>query len=426
MEKGFEQEFSPLKGKKVLIACSTGIDSMVLLDIALKLLEKKNIGIIHIHHNRRKQSDTEETFIKEYAKTNNIPLYFKKLPQYEGSNFQAWAREERYHFFTEIAKENNYEYILLAHHADDNFETIIMRLLKSSSLKGYSGIDQLTEINGIKIYRPLLSISKDEIKAYTKDNQIVYFEDDSNNHDDYKRNRIRHYVLPNLKEENPNWVDAINNYHKTLNNANDIIENILNDFINNKVKIYTFNHLLVKEFMIKDFIEINDFIKEQVIFRLNKNNNFSKKTINELIRQIISPKEKIINNLTNNLHLIKEYGKCQLVSGEFDLTSFSLKIEKEGQYLLKNNCQIIVNNNICEFIIDDYCESYPIKKLPITIRTKQEGDKISLKTGTISISDFLTNHKVPYISRINTMIIENENQEIIRICYYQKEEDVNG
>ncbi len=426
MEKRIIERFSLLKDKKVLIACSTGVDSMVLLDMAVKLLDNRHIGIIHIHHNRRIESDQEEKFIKAYAKEKNIPFYFKKLEKYDGSNFQAWAREQRYNFFIETAKNNGYDYVLLAHHIDDNFETILMRLLKSSSLKGYAGIDELILYQGISIYRPLLPFSKEEIKKYALEHQITYFEDDSNNHDDYKRNRIRHNIIPSLKEENPNWVDAINNYANTLKNASRIIENELQSFLSKKVKEYSFIHLFIKEFELSDFLDLDCFIKEQLLFRITKTETLSKRTINELIKQLTSSKDKIINHISNNLLLVKEYGKIMFVFGNIPNYEITKTINEDGTYHLMNNCQIIVNNNICEFKIDDFQDSYQIKNLPITIRTKKEGDKISLKTGTITISDFFTNHKVPYLSRLNAMILENDNKEIIRIFYYKKEEDING
>lgn len=426
MEKIIIERFSLLKDKKVLIACSTGIDSMALLDMAVKLLDNRHIGIIHIHHNRRIESDQEEEFIKAYAKEKNIPLYFKKLEKYSGSNFQAWAREQRYHFFVETAKNNGYDYVLLAHHADDNLETILMRLLKSSSLKGYAGIDDLVLYQGISIYRPLLPISKEEIKEYAAVHKITYFEDDSNNHDDYKRNRIRHNVIPSLKEENPNWVEAIDNYTTTLKNANRIIENHLADFLSKSVKEYPFNNLFIKEFKVRDFLDLDSFLKEQLLFRITKTETLSKRTINELIKQLTASKDKIINHISDNLLLVKEYGKIMFIFGNLPNFKINETIRENGVYHLMNNCQITVNNNICEFKLDDFQDSYPIKNLPITIRTKKEGDKITLKTGTVTISDFFTNRKVPYLSRINAMILENDNKEIIRIFYYKKEEDING
>lgn len=423
MEKIINERFRLIKEKKVLIACSTGVDSMVLLDLVVKHLKKENIGIIHIHHNKRKESDKEKEFIERYAKELNIPFYFKQLEKYEGNNFQAWAREKRYEFFNKVAQENNYDYVLLAHHANDNFETIIMRLLRSSSLKGYAGIEPFSVYKGIRIYRPLLNISKEEIKIYAKENEITFFEDDSNNHNDYERNRIRHMVIPTLINENKNWQYAIENYQNTLLNVDLIIEEKINEFIK-KIKEYKFLNHIVKEFDYQEFVNLNNYLKEQIIFRILKTENLSKRTITELLKQL-TLKEKLINQISKNICIIKEYNKIKIISNKIEVPNIKITISENGIYQLMNNCKLIVNNNICEFMIDDYKQKYIFDKLPLTIRTKNIGDKINLKTGTISVSDFLTNHKVPYLNRQYTMVLENDKKEIIRI-FYKKEEDING
>ena len=117
-----------LNNKKVLLACSTGVDSMVLLDLLLKHANNCQIIISHINHQKRTQSILEEEYITKYCEEKNIKCYVKKLEHYEEGNFQEWARIQRYEFFEEIIEKEGIDYLLTAHHADDNLETIIMRL----------------------------------------------------------------------------------------------------------------------------------------------------------------------------------------------------------------------------------------------------------------------------------------------------------
>ena len=201
-----------LNNKKILLACSTGVDSMVLLDLLLKYNNNCQIIISHVNHQKRQQSIQEEEFIIKYCQENNLKCYVKRLEKHEEGNFQEWARNERYHFFEEIIEKEKIDYLLTAHHADDNLETIIMRLLKSSSLKGYAGIEKEIKLEKYTVLRPLLDHSKNEIIAYAKDNNITYYQDISNYSDDYTRNRIRKYITPILLEENPNLYEAINYY----------------------------------------------------------------------------------------------------------------------------------------------------------------------------------------------------------------------
>lgn len=423
-------DFELLKNKKILVACSTGIDSMVLLDLCLKYLNKENIGIAHINHKKRIESETEEEYIKNFAGKENLNIYIKHLSLNNDSNFQSWARKERYDFFKEIVKTYKYDYVLLAHHADDNLETILMRLLKSSSLKGYAGIEQLTTYQGINIYRPLLKVDKEFISWYAKENNIIYFNDCSNEEDDYQRNRIRHNIVPLLKLENPNLIDAVNNYSNTLLEADKVLEEKLNLFIKTKVLIHNNNNVIVKEFDYDEFVKESIFLKEQILFRLTKEIGLSKKTILELINQL-SQKQKINNKVSDELSVIKEYGKVKIIIGKLIIPCFKVNVEQEGLIDLPNGLSLYVerfnslkkenNNKIC----------YNIKRLfvpsfPVTLRTKEEGDKIKLNSGTISLSDVLTNIKLNYLDRLNTIVVENNEQIINLLIYNQIEEDKNG
>ena len=170
-----KNNFIPLLDKKVLIAVSTGVDSMVLLNLAIKYLDKNNIGIVHVNHNKRIESDTEEEYLKSYCLKHNLAFYVHHLVQNNDENFQSYARSVRYDFFCDISIKYNYEYLLTAHHAEDNLETIVMRFLKSSSLKGYAGMEKETTYKNLKVYRPLLEISKDFILSYAKKHKIKYF-----------------------------------------------------------------------------------------------------------------------------------------------------------------------------------------------------------------------------------------------------------
>ena len=203
MEKIINNLRDKIGNNKVVIACSTGVDSSVLLDITKKALKKEQIIIAHVNHGVRKESNDEETYIRQIAKMENIKLYVEHLDKIT-NNFEEEARNKRYQFFISIAKNNNASYILLAHHANDNLETIIMRFLKSSSLKGYAGIEEETFKEGIIIYRPLLKVCKKDIYEYAKLNNIKYFEDETNKENNHFRNRIRNNIVPLLEKENPN------------------------------------------------------------------------------------------------------------------------------------------------------------------------------------------------------------------------------
>ena len=406
-----------LNNKTIILACSTGVDSMVLLDLLLKYSQNCNIIISHINHQKREQSVVEEKYIKNFCLENGLKCYTKKLPHYEESNFQEWAREQRYSFFNEIMKIENADYLITAHHADDNLETIIMRLLKSSSLKGYAGIEELINKDNYYIFRPLLENSKAEIIEYAEKNNIFYYQDDSNYSDDYTRNRIRKYITPILLEENPNLYEAISYYNKTILSANELLEKEKLSFIKNHVLVKNNNNEIIIQFNINEYLELTEYLQVQILFRILRKFNLSKTCIDDIIKQIKSSKNKIISKINLELTMIKEYGYVQFVNFDIQEPTFNLEINEEGIYELLNGNTLKVKKNSCHFNTINGNLWYNIKGLPIIIRTRKNGDKIKTKVGTISISDYLTNKKVPTLERRNILLL-CENDMVTAILGY--------
>lgn len=409
-----------LSNKKVLLACSTGVDSMVLLDLLEKTLNNDNIIIAHVNHKKRKESDTEEEYILNYAKEKNIKCFVKHLDKYNGSSFQSWARDERYNFFKEIALKEKVDALLLAHHANDNLETIIQRLLRSSSLEGYAGIRKISYIDDLMLYRPLITISKEEIYMYAKENNIKYFEDSSNEEDDYTRNRIRHHIVPLLEKENPSIYKAISIYSNTLFEANDHLEKYETNFIKNLNPVNTNNEFYVK-MNLEDFFKESDFFKEQIMFRLLKRFKLSKECIKDIINQLSSNKPNIVKKVNDELLMIKEYGYVIFTNDLCEFDEFYQEIKEDGIYEIDKDIFFEVNKNICYFTTPNGKLWYNIKELPIILRTRKNGDKIKTSQGSISISDFLTNHKVPYLLRQKTLLLcDKENKPLAILGYVVK------
>lgn len=408
-----------LQGKKVLLACSTGVDSMVLLHLLGLIKAKEDIVVVHINHQKRLASIEEEAFIKAYTTTLGIACYTHKLPHYEGSNFQEWARNLRYQYFYKIAKQEHVDMILLAHHADDNLETILMRMIRSSSLEGYAGIRPLSYYQDCMLYRPLLEVTKDEIYTYAKINHITYFEDASNDTDDYMRNRMRHHIIPILKQENPNLTKAIVNYSTTLFYASDYFEKLEINFIKTLNLVHTNNDYFVK-IDITEFKQLDSFLQEQILFRLLKHFDLSKEAIRNIQKQMISSKQKIVYKVNLQVNFIKEYGYVILTTRSIDKAEFYTTIQKEGTYILLENSKIEVGKNICTFITSKQQLWYNIPSYPFVIRTRKDGDKIKLKSGTKSISDYLTDLKVPYLERQKTLLLCDQNNCVVAILGYTK------
>ena len=188
-----------------MLAVSGGPDSVALLDKMYKM-DKYEIAVVHFNHlTRGEASDGDESFVKDLALSYNVPFFVaredvKKIAKSQGLSFQAAARDIRYNFFRRVAKEFGAKKISLAHHADDQTETVLFNLLRGSGLKGLGG---MAPLNGM-LARPLLETTRREIEEYLEENHIEFRTDESNAELYYTRNRLRHVVMPVLQNFNPN------------------------------------------------------------------------------------------------------------------------------------------------------------------------------------------------------------------------------
>ena len=214
--KHIQQHFPFLAKCRFYIAVSGGIDSMVLVHLFQHY--QYEFGLLHCNFKLRgDESDGDMRFIHDYSEENTLHLRigFFETMQYAKQNkvsTQVAARELRYEWFYEQMEEMNAQYVLTAHHLDDNLETFIINLSRGTGLEGLTGIPQQND----KILRPLLPFSREEIQEYAKENNIKWREDSSNSSDKYLRNKIRHDLIPILKEINPSFLTSFQNTQEYL------------------------------------------------------------------------------------------------------------------------------------------------------------------------------------------------------------------
>lgn len=224
LQNHIEKNIPFLKEKKLLLAVSGGLDSMVLLHLFQEL--KFDIAIAHCNFQLRGvESFGDQKFIQDYADTNAIPIY---VTQFDTEAFakdyklstQVAARELRYNWFYELLEEENFDYLLTAHHADDNLETFLINFTRGTGLEGLTGIP----LQNDKIIRPLLFSTRNEIEDYAKSHSIQWREDSSNASDKYVRNKIRHHLIPILKELNPNFMTSFSKTESYLQQSHTMVE----------------------------------------------------------------------------------------------------------------------------------------------------------------------------------------------------------
>jgi tRNA(Ile)-lysidine synthase len=226
-ENYLKGQLSFLMERRLLIAISGGLDSVALTHLCCKA--GLNLSLAHCNFNLRgEESDADEEFVLQLAEDLALEVFIESFDTEEFAkehslSTQMAARELRYDWFFDLAKQLNFDYILTAHHADDNLETFLINLTRGTGLEGLTGIP---EINN-QIVRPLLKFSRDDIESYAKENKLNWREDSSNASNKYLRNKLRHDVIPILKEINPQLLENFQNTQNHLQDANDIIEDAI-------------------------------------------------------------------------------------------------------------------------------------------------------------------------------------------------------
>ena len=248
------------KNDKIIVATSGGPDSMYLLNELIKEKEIKNLSLIvaHVNHQTRPECDSEANFIKEFCTKNNLTCEIKEIQKYQKGHFtEEEARNIRINFFKELINKYQYDYVVTAHHADDLIETILMKIIRGSTLDAISGIKEKETIQETLFKRPLLHLTKEKILNYLKEENIPYKIDYTNYEENHLRNRLRKKILPMLKEEDPHidqkflkFSTELQQITEYLNKNLDIIDRDINN--NDWYDLNKFNNLdcfLKKEYL---------------------------------------------------------------------------------------------------------------------------------------------------------------------------------
>lgn len=393
-----------IKSEYVVAAISGGPDSMFLLEVLKKY--KFKIVVCHVHHNHRVESDKEALMVEEYCKNNNMIFEFMKIDKYTNDTFtEVEAREKRYKFFDEVVKKYNSDILFTAHHGDDLIETVLMRLTRGSSLKGYAGFEPISIREGYKIARPLVFLTKQEIVDYLDKKEIKYAVDMSNKCNDYTRNRYRNKILPLLKEENENVHLKFIDYNKKILLADSYLRKISEDYISDKIDITEFNKL---DDIIKIYV-VEGYLKNIYGSNITEIGNSHIYTIIDLINNgkncsIDLPLNKK-GILEYNIFRIEDSKNIESYDIEFtDCVEIpSGKIVVDNETKLTNNFVTHLNSNEIKF--------------PLHVRTRKDGDsmKVLNMNGTKKVNDILIDCKVPSSKRDEIPIVTDDNGEIIWI-----------
>ena len=401
------QNFPFLEDSKLLIAISGGIDSVVLAHLCSQL--NLNFSLCHCNFNLRGQeSDDDEAFVTSLAKTLKTPVYTTSFEteKYATKNkvsIQVAARDLRYTWFYKLLDANQYDYVLTAHNTNDNLETFIINLTRGSGLEGFTGIPSVNQ----KSVRPLLAFSRDDITLFAIKNGIVWREDRSNASIKYVRNKVRHKVIPILKELNPHVLESFQNTIEYLNESQSIINDALTNVTANVVSYE--NDLL--KISCKEIEKLSN--KKAYLYQLLQGYGFTAwNDIVDLIsaqpgKQIFSNTHRLLKD--RNFLILTTINKSQSIKGPIlidqkvsEITNpIKLTIQNTDDYTSKNKEQIIIDKDLVNY--------------PLSLKKWHHGDAMypTGMKGSKKISQLFKDNKLSLLDKEKIWILADAKDHII-------------
>lgn len=407
---------SPLS-RSYLLAVSGGADSMVLAHLFKNL--SLPFQIAHINYKLRgKDSDLDQEVVLDFCKENNIKFHLYEVSEKDKkpeNSIQMWARELRYDFFHQIREKENLEFLVTAHHLNDQLETFIINLSKAAGIHGLSGIPA----HDNHILRPLLSFSKEEIYAFAKENEIRFREDLSNQKKEYLRNKIRHEIVPKLLETNDHFLENFKKSSVYLNQTKEFVKKQVQE-IENRLTLFnpSFKSLSKEqleresEFVKFEILKKYGFNREEEIPKIFKAENgssfFSKEyqlTVNYDELVLTERKTGAGKSETDNPDDI-------LLSEKFDFSENQMTIH------LENIIEIESINKSFEWTFDAEKLRFPLR-----LRRHHDHDEFypSGFSGKKKVSKFFRDEKISILARQKIWLLTDRENSVLGIIPFRQD-----
>ena len=408
-----ERDIRLKENDTIVLGNSGGPDSMCLFSILLQLREKYHLNLVcaHVNHNVRRESADEKEFLMNFCQEKNVLFESMTIERYGDDNFHNQARKIRYNFFNDLVRKYGANYLMTAHHGDDLVETVLMRLVRGSTLKGYSGFNKVLDNGDYKTVRPLVFVSKDDILRYDEENNIPYVIDKSNFKGKYTRNRYRMNILPFLKEEDKKVHEKFIKFSETLEEYDSFINNEIRRSIK---KVYSENKIDILEYKKLDYL-IQKKIIYYILEDIYKDNLLiiNDKHVKLIVDLLNSKRANAKICLPHNIEAVKNYNELEFSKEIKETISYEIELIKFATLPNGHKLEFVSDcdtngNDICRIDVEDV-------SLPLYVRTRKYGDKMFLKklNGYKKLKDIFIDCKVPLKDRDKWPVVVDSKDKII-------------
>lgn len=416
--------------ESVVVGVSGGSDSMCLINILLKLRTKYllELHVVHIHHGLRGiEADEDMAFVEKFCNENDIDFTgvkydVKKIAKDKGMSTEETGRMLRYDTFFDIANKYSAK-IAIAHNMEDLAETVLFNLFRGSAIKGLSGISPVRD----NIIRPIMCLSKDEIYAYLKENNISYRTDKTNFEDEYTRNKIRLNVLPYVKENiNPKATEHIFATAKMIAQTDEYILNEANMLYERFVWVLDSDNsiMLVDELFTKPHILLTYVVRIAIMKLTNSLKDISSTHVESVI-ELFTMKSGSRVDLPYSIYGIKEYKGIKLSCKKDKEIINEIEIKDFGNYDIPwKKSKLCISKS--EFTTDIFRDNlytkwinYDILEDNLSVRTRQSGDYIVIDESgsTKKLNRYFVDEKIPKDIRDSIVIVANGSRVLWIVGY---------
>ena len=402
------------KGSKVIVGLSGGADSVCLLHFLNSIKNEYDLTIVsaHINHGiRGDEADNDARFSREFSGSLNVSFKLLEVDcvkeaQENGETVEEAGRRIRYEFFESLADTEN-TVIATAHNSNDNMETVIFNITRGASLSGAKGIPPKRG----NIIRPLIFCTREEIEEYCKENSLAFVTDSTNLSDDYTRNRIRHLVIPELKNINVGAIDAFSRFSESVRSDAEYLDELAQDALKKaEIKENSYSVSALNSF--------HKAIKSRVVFKAIE--KFSGETPD-------SKKIQAVSNCMVESSKIQLYKNCYVetkngvlkffcdVNNKFEkqenieLTEKVFNCEFNG-YSIKSELYENISQKVNDLLLDNLIDCDTIYG-NLVLRTREEGDKITLRKRNVTktLKKLFIEENIPKEEREKIPVIADDN-----------------